>query len=168
MVLGSTQPLREMSTRLFPGVKGGRRVRLTTLPPSCAVVEKSGNLNFLEPSGPLQACNGTALPLLCTISKRPSNSDKQLQCSYSLSLFTGVTFYVFHPISIQFDVVVHKNLLRNLEFREVGPTECYTLISVGTFYILCRICLKLGIRKLQRSSCIVIFAKMDARRTITL
>ena len=32
-----------------------------TLPPSCAVVTKSGNLNFLEPSGPLQACNGTAL-----------------------------------------------------------------------------------------------------------
>ena len=24
---------------------------------------KSGNLNFLEPSGPVQACNGTALPL---------------------------------------------------------------------------------------------------------
>jgi len=24
---------------------------------------KSGNLNFLEPSGPLQACNGTVLPL---------------------------------------------------------------------------------------------------------
>ena len=23
---------------------------------------KSGNLNFLEPSGPLQVCNGTALP----------------------------------------------------------------------------------------------------------
>jgi len=22
---------------------------------------KSGNLNFLEPSGPIQACNGTAL-----------------------------------------------------------------------------------------------------------
>ena len=33
-----------------------------SLPPSCAVVTKSGNLNFLEPSGPLQACNGTALP----------------------------------------------------------------------------------------------------------
>ena len=38
-------------------------VRLLTLPPSCAVVTKSGNLNFLEPSGPLQACNGTALTL---------------------------------------------------------------------------------------------------------
>jgi len=34
------------------------------LPPSCAVVTKSGNLNFLEPSGPLQACNGTAVPFL--------------------------------------------------------------------------------------------------------
>jgi hypothetical protein len=42
--------------------KGGRCVRLTTLPPSCAVVIQSVNLNFLEPSGPLQACNGTALP----------------------------------------------------------------------------------------------------------
>ena len=52
---------------VFPGGKGGRCVRLTTLPPSCAVVTKSGNLNFLEPSGPVQACNGTALllPFLC-------------------------------------------------------------------------------------------------------
>jgi len=32
------------------------------LPPSCAIVTKSGNLNFLEPSVPLQASNGTALP----------------------------------------------------------------------------------------------------------
>jgi hypothetical protein len=39
------------------------KVRLMTLPPSCAVVMKSRNLNFLEPSGPLQAYNGTALPL---------------------------------------------------------------------------------------------------------
>jgi len=53
MALGSTQPLTEMSTRVFPGGKGGRCVRLTTLPPSRAVVTKSGNLNFLEPSGPL-------------------------------------------------------------------------------------------------------------------
>jgi len=43
--------------------KGGRCVGPTTLPPSCSVVMISENLNFLEPSGPLQACNGTALPL---------------------------------------------------------------------------------------------------------
>jgi hypothetical protein len=48
---------------VFPVGIGGRCVRLTTLPPYCAVVTKSGSLNFLEPSGPVQACNGTALPL---------------------------------------------------------------------------------------------------------
>jgi hypothetical protein len=63
MVLGSTQPLTEISTRLFPGGKGGRCVRLTTLPSSWAIVVKSGNLNFLEPSRPFLPCNGTALPL---------------------------------------------------------------------------------------------------------
>ena len=46
----------------FLGGKGGRCVRLTNLPPSCAVVTKSGNLNFMEFSRPVQACNGTALP----------------------------------------------------------------------------------------------------------
>jgi len=55
----------------FPGGKGGRCVGLTTLPPSCAVVMKSGNLNFLEPSGPLQASNGIALlvmnPISCSL-----------------------------------------------------------------------------------------------------
>jgi len=39
----------------FLGGKGGRCVRLTTLPPSCAVVTKSGNLNFLRT---LWACPG--------------------------------------------------------------------------------------------------------------
>ena len=48
---GPTQPLTEMSTRSISlGLKNGRCVRLTTLPPFCAVVMKSGNLNFLEPS----------------------------------------------------------------------------------------------------------------------
>jgi hypothetical protein len=53
---GSTQPLTEMSTRsIFWGRgKYGRCLRLTT------VVKKSWNLNFLAPSGPPQACNGTA------------------------------------------------------------------------------------------------------------
>ena len=64
MALGSTQPLTEMSIRcIFPGGIVGQYVRLKTLPPSCAVVMKSGKSNFLEPSGPLQACNETALPL---------------------------------------------------------------------------------------------------------
>ena len=59
MALGSTQ---KWVLGGFPGGKCGWCVRLTTLPPSCAIVMESGNRNFLEPSGPLQACNGTALP----------------------------------------------------------------------------------------------------------
>jgi len=62
MVLGSTRPLTEMSTRFISWGKGGRCVSLTTLPPSCVVFVKSGNLNFLETSGPLQACKMTVLP----------------------------------------------------------------------------------------------------------
>jgi len=38
------------------------------LTPSCAVVTKSGKLNFLETSGPLRARNGTALPYLLLLS----------------------------------------------------------------------------------------------------
>jgi hypothetical protein len=36
---------------VFPGGKGGRCVRLTTLPPTCAVVVKSGNLTSWNPLG---------------------------------------------------------------------------------------------------------------------
>jgi len=35
------------------------------LPPSCAADMKSGDLNILEHSGPLQDCNGNALPSVC-------------------------------------------------------------------------------------------------------
>ena len=58
MVLRSTQLL---VPGRFPGGKSGRCVSLTNLPPFCAVVMKSGPLNFLEPSWPLQDCNGTSL-----------------------------------------------------------------------------------------------------------
>jgi len=49
--------------RIFPGGKGGRCVGLTTLPPFGPIVLKSGSLNLLEPSGPVQACNGIAFLL---------------------------------------------------------------------------------------------------------
>jgi hypothetical protein len=67
MALGSTQPLTEMSTRSISWGYLQLVRRAATLPPSCAVVKKSGNRNFLEPSGPLRACNETALPLPCSV-----------------------------------------------------------------------------------------------------
>jgi hypothetical protein len=55
MALGLTQPRTEMSIRIFPGDKDGRRVRLTTLPPSYADC-----LEIWEPQlpGTLRACPG--------------------------------------------------------------------------------------------------------------
>ena len=55
MALGSTQPLTEMSTgNISWGVKSGRYVGLTTLPPSCADC-----LEIWEPQPPgtLWACS---------------------------------------------------------------------------------------------------------------
>ena len=42
-------------------------IKADNLPPFCAVVTKSGNLNFLEPSGPVQACNGSAFFLVVVV-----------------------------------------------------------------------------------------------------
>jgi hypothetical protein len=71
MALGLTQPLKELSTRnIYWGVKsasayGGQPYHLHVL-----IVLKSGNLILLEPSGPIQACNGIALPFTFCVWKR--------------------------------------------------------------------------------------------------
>jgi len=53
MALGSTQPLTEMNTSCISWGKGGWQPYQNPVPLSW----KSGKLNFLETSGPLQACN---------------------------------------------------------------------------------------------------------------
>jgi len=63
MALGSTQPLTEMSTRNFLGVKAAGASGWQPYHLHVPTVLKSGSLNLLEPSGPVQACNGIALPL---------------------------------------------------------------------------------------------------------
>jgi hypothetical protein len=45
------------------GGKDGRCVRLKPYHLRVLIVLKSGNPNILEPSGPVQACNGITLPL---------------------------------------------------------------------------------------------------------
>jgi hypothetical protein len=65
MVLVLTQPLTEMSTRNISwGVKAAGAYGWQPYHLYEPIVLKSGILNFLEPSGPVQACNEIALPLL--------------------------------------------------------------------------------------------------------
>jgi len=63
MALGSTQPLTEMSTRNIPwGVKAAGAYGWQPYRLHVSTVLKSGSFNFMEPFGPVQVRNVTALP----------------------------------------------------------------------------------------------------------
>ena len=56
--------LNSILSSVFPVAKDSWSVRLAALPPACALVMKSGNLNFLERSAAYQSSKVTAVPVL--------------------------------------------------------------------------------------------------------
>ena len=83
------------------------------LPPSCAVVTKSGSLNFPENSRLLRACNGTALPL------------PLLKCVHALErgmLKLSKAFLNFNKLEFNKTVSVKRTVYRGIitKFLKVG------------------------------------------------
>ena len=104
--------------KYFLGVKAAGNVKLTTLLLSCAVVMKSGNLKFLEPSGPLQACNGTLLPFKTfTLFGGVLKSESHSLCHGVLSHHNVPTNYALHRNCICLRFLTSKGLISNLGFH---------------------------------------------------
>ena len=70
----------------IPGGKGGRRVRVTTLPPSCAECLVIWSLNRPEPSGPHRPVIRVAF---CFFFNVPSKMPDSHKCSYAASSLLG-------------------------------------------------------------------------------
>jgi len=118
------------------------------LPPSCAVVTKSGNLNFLEPSGPVQACNGTALPL--PLLPFTCFTCVDACCRFKINYWQlRVNIYMSFPlISIFLDAKILLLSVQLLYGRKVYNSLCTTLILSNTrryfcslkhFFVLCTV-----------------------------
>ena len=79
MALRSTQSVTEMSTSSISwGVKAASAYGWQPYHLHVPIVLKSGSLNLLEPSGPVQACNWIALPLIIIVSSSSSSSNNNI------------------------------------------------------------------------------------------
>jgi hypothetical protein len=85
MTLGSTQPLVKMSTRNISGGKGGRCVRLTTSPPSCAVCHEIWEP---KPPGTLWATSGLSRDSCITVKHLAAEAVRRIrQAIYAVRNF---------------------------------------------------------------------------------
>jgi hypothetical protein len=134
----------------FLGGKGGRCVRLTTLPPSCAVVMKSGNLSFLEPSGPLQTCYGAALTFYILSSSPSKDTEVTVTCLKVMSEGTVTLCSFSMTICCQFEDTHYCSEVTNNSILQMScDRAAVRLLNKGHFGVRAQNCEK----RLLASSC---------------
>jgi hypothetical protein len=120
MALGSTQPLTEMSTRNFPGVKSGRRVGLTNLPPSMSrLSENVGASTSCKPKGLHGLYKENFYFYLY----------RELSCHALRDLFTAVILKhqaVEDEVTVFHSIIIHE-YLRHLKRDDVCVLICVIL-----------------------------------------
>jgi hypothetical protein len=120
---------------MFPGGKDGRCIRLTTLPPSSADCLVIWGLNLPEPSEPVHACNGIALPCFYITGTLQGYIEQTLYTWWSLnrsgqplqhlmrskiSLFLHLLDYFTEFMNSTSAIVEHRSLHPNQDFPSKG------------------------------------------------
>ena len=91
------------------------------LPPSRAVT-KSGNLNFLEPCGPVQACDGAVLPFTLEHASALRDFDY-----FSVSVFNYIYCEIATALTSYMNIFVFRNVKPFLLGREVTLFRRYIM-----------------------------------------
>ena len=94
---------------------------------------KSGNLNFLETSGPLQACDGTALPLPFTSRSMFAVPIMAVFCSSLTSCFPGMLLTYF---LIDFEIVPVAPIITGITSVFTFHMRCISIVRSLYFRIL--------------------------------
>ena len=126
MALGLTQPLTEMSTRTISwevkttGAQGWQPYHLHV-----PIVLKSGNVSLLEPSGPVQACNGIALPLLSCKTVRLEDDSMSVKTRSCLTLTHDYLIISKMRTCISLTGVFAASVLRFLDHTKLDTESQY-------------------------------------------
>jgi hypothetical protein len=82
---------------------------------------KSGNLNFLEPSGPLQNCNGTAVPLPLLKQYVRNKPHKLGMKVFARAGSSGIVY--------DFEVYVGKGTVKNVSLLSISGDVVLRLVD---------------------------------------
>ena len=128
VALGSTQPVSEMSTRnISCGVKAAGAWGWQTYHLHVPIVLRSRNLIFLEPSGPVQACNEIALPLRHTLGH--DEFLDMLQSWYVLKLF--IQTIILSPYRVRAIIAVALREMETVPTETAASPNPFTRIPCG-------------------------------------